>query len=67
MALIHTINAFAWPLLTLAVLLGMWKLLMTVHTRRTARRSNAHGDHAATAGVVPLAPIPRGPGEISNV
>jgi hypothetical protein len=67
MALIHTVNAFSWPLLTLAVLLGVWKLFSTVHMRRTARRSGGHGSEAAAASPVHLAPIPRGRGEVSNV
>jgi hypothetical protein len=68
MALIHTVNAYSWPLLTLAVLLAVWKLFSTVHMRRTARRSGGHGnDAAAAARPVHLAAIPRGRGEVSNV
>jgi hypothetical protein len=67
MALIHTVNAYSWPLLTLAVLLGVWKLFSTVHMRRTSRRGGGHGNDAAASSPVHLAAIRRGRGEVSNV
>ncbi|TLP80000.1 hypothetical protein [Nesterenkonia sphaerica] len=39
MALIHTINAFLWPLLVAGSLLVVWRISASIRTRRGAPRS----------------------------
>ena len=50
MALVHTLNAFSWPLLILAVLLGLWKLATVMSAGRVGQPRPAQSTVGAFPG-----------------
>lgn len=53
MALVHTINAFSWPLLFIAVLLILWKIGHTLLVRHRGPDAPDSEKGAAVTGRIP--------------
>lgn len=53
MALIHTVNAFSWPLLIIATILGLWKLTSIMIARRSAQPTADEQTGGPAAALMP--------------